>query len=136
MFIGAGDIAGGAGAAYDIGLADDAKEGGVNVVSLGAGRNDPADMDVGRAGGGNGTGADTGGRGGAKDLYGTCTNEYETKVTGNMKRTWLRPAGSGGGASSSSSGSGTGKALGGADPIDAFDEALCIGTTSAHRIRN
>lgn len=43
--------------------------------------------------------------------------------------TWLRPAGRGGGASSSSSGSGTGSALGGgADPIDALDDALYSGT--------
>lgn len=55
----AGDIGGGAGAANDIGLAVEANEGGVKVVSLGEGRKDPPDMEVGRAGGGGGTAAAT-----------------------------------------------------------------------------
>lgn len=72
----AGDIGGGVatGAANDIGLAaaDDASEGGVNVVSLEAGRNDPVPpIDVGRAGGAGATGGvitGAGGRGGANAL--------------------------------------------------------------------
>lgn len=75
-------MTGGAGAANDVGLAVDASDGGLKVVSLGAGRNDPADMDVGRAGGGGGTGADTGGRGGARDLC-ECNYKYIALRSGN-----------------------------------------------------